>query len=109
MVFWSADPTSTDPPSYATTAESDETLAFDATALLVADDPPSAPESVLYRVVDNGADVAVALTDAAALGEGNIVTQRLRDLAAGTTYRLRVTFATSGNRRAMTLVVQVVE
>lgn len=96
------------PPTFTTTAESDETISLDATALLIGGDPPSAPQAALFRVQD-GADATATLQDAPALGGGNAITQRLRGLAAGTTYRLRVTFLTSGNRRAMTVIVICVE
>lgn len=109
MVFWSADDTAVSPPSYTTTAEEDVTLAFDATALLVAGDPPTVPQSVLYRVVDNGADEVIALADSPAPGASNTITQRIRGLVAGVTYKLHVSFVTGGNRRAMTLVVIVTE
>lgn len=109
MVFWSADDTSVSPASYTTTADEDVTLSFDATALLAGGGAPSAPASVLYRIVDNGADEAVALPESPALGASNTITQRLRGLVAGVTYKLHISFATGGNRRAMTLVIVVVE
>lgn len=107
MAFWSADATSTVEASYTTSIDEDVALRFDVTALL-AGGVPSAPQSALYRVVDNGADVAVTLADTPTI-EPNTVVQRLRGLTAGTTYKLRISFLTSGNRRAMTLVVIVVE
>lgn len=103
--FWAVDKTFTDPPSYETTAESDETLSFDTTALLIGGGAPSAPEAILFRVVDGGADAPVALADSPQVASGNTITQRLRGLAAGTTYRYRLTFLTSGNRRAMTTIL----
>lgn len=102
---WASNPTSTVPPSYHTTAEEDVALTFDTTALLVAGGAPSGAVSALYRV---DTDAAVTLVDTPTV-DGNIVTQRLRGLTAGLTYRLRVTFLTSGNRRAMTLFVVVEE
>lgn len=108
MAFWAADPTSTVEASFTTTAEEDVALRFDVTALLVGGGVPSAPQSALYRVVDNGADVAVTLADTPTI-ESNTVVQRLRGLTADTTYKLRVSFLTSGNRRALTLVVICVE
>lgn len=109
MPYWTADATSTTPPSYTTTVDEDVTLSFDATALLVGGGVPSAPVAALTRVVDGGADEAATLADAPTLLGGNLIGQRIRNLAANTTYKLRVSFLTSGNRRAMTVYVVVVE
>jgi hypothetical protein len=51
MAFWSQDATSTDPPSYTTTAQEDVTLTITTTPLLVSGGAPSAPSSLLYQVV----------------------------------------------------------
>lgn len=107
--FWAQDPTSTDPPSFTMAPEEDCTLSFDATALVVGADAPSAPTAVLHRIVDNGADAAVTLADAPQLGSGNTIQQRIRGLTAGETYRLRVLFETGGNVRAMSVVIVVTE
>lgn len=108
MPFWSADDTFVAPPSFTTTAGADETVAIDVTPRLVGGDPPTDPLATLYRIVDNGADVAADLADSPAV-DGNTITQRLRDLEAGTVYRLRLTFLTGGNRRPATLAVICVE
>jgi len=100
--FWQVDDTFVSPPSFTMTAEADETVSLDATALLVGGDPPASPESALFRIVDNAPDVEVTLADAPTVA-GNLIRQRLRGLTADTTYRLRVSFLTSGNRRPMTL------
>jgi len=109
MAFITKDPTSTEPFSYTTTSDEDVTLSFDTTPLLVSAGAPTLPLAALARVVDNGADVAVTLSDAPTVTGGNLIGQRLRNLAAGETYKLRVTFLTSGNRRAMTTYIVVVE
>lgn len=109
MPMWRADETSTVPPSFVMAPEEDVTLSFDATALVVGADAPSAPMAVLHRIVDNGADAAVTLADAPTLGSGNTITQRVRGLTADTTYRLRVLFETGGNIRAMSVVIVVTE
>ena len=109
MAFITKDPTSTEPFSYTTTSDEDVTLSFDATPLLVSGGAPTVPLATLARVVDNGPDVPVALADAPTIISGNLIGQRLRNLAAGETYKLRVTFLTSGNRRAMTTYIVVVE
>lgn len=107
--FWAADATSTVPPSFVMAPEEDVTLSFDATALVVGGDAPSAPTAVLHRIVDNGADAAATLADTPQLGSGNTISQRVRGLTAGETYRLRVLFETGGNIRAMSLVVIITE
>jgi len=89
------------------TPESDETHAVDMTGLLVSASAPTVPLAVLYRVVDGGADTVATLTDTPAIA-ANTVTQRLRNLTAGE-YRLRLSFLTSGNRRAVTVPLVVVE
>jgi len=89
------------------TPESDETISVDVTALLVAAGAPTVPLAVLYRVVDGGADTVTVLTDTPGIA-ANTVTQRLRNLVAGE-YRLRLSFLTSGNRRAVTVPLVVVE
>lgn len=108
MAFWSQDATSTDPPSYTTTAQEDVTLTITTTPLLVSGGAPSAPSSLLYQVVDNAADVAVTLTDTPTVN-GNVISQRIRNLTANTTYRLRVSFTTSGQVRSMTTFLVVTE
>lgn len=104
----SADRTLTNPPTYTTTPEESVALRFDTTELLSGDDPPTAPQSLLFRVVELGADEPVTLADAPTL-DGTIVVQRIRALPANATYRLRVTFLTGGNRRAITLTIICVE
>lgn len=108
MAFWQADETTVTPPAFYTTAEGDETVAIDVTALLVSAGAPSVPQTVLFTVVDNAPDTAVTLADTPTL-VGNIFSQRLRGLTANTTYRLRGSFLTSGNRRPFTLFVVVRE
>lgn len=104
MAFWSTDATSTDPPSYTTTAQEDVTLLITTTPLLVSAGAPSAPSSLLYVVVDNAADTAVALADSPTVS-GNVISQRIRNLTAGTTYRLRVSFTSTSQVRSMTIIV----
>lgn len=111
MAFWSVDDTYVSPPQFTTTAEADEYLSLDATALLVESVAPSDPETTLFRIVDDGADAAVALDEEdVPIVIGNTVVQRVRGLTAGTDYKLRVTFLTGGaNRRPMTLAIRCVE
>lgn len=106
---WQSDATMTDPPSYVTTSQEDVTLAFDVTALLVGGGAPSAPVGACFVVADNAPDTAFTLQDQPALGTGNFINQRLRGLAAGTTYRYRLTFTTGGNKRSLTTIILVVE
>lgn len=107
--FWSQDGTMVGPsPYYETTTEEDVTLSFDTTALLVSGGAPSSPQGALH-VVQEGTDATATLQDQPAISTGNTITQRLRGLTAGVTYRLRITFLTSGNRRAMTLICRCVE
>ncbi len=107
--YWSQVPTDTDPPSYTTTGAEDVILPLDATALLVGGGAPSAPTATLYRLVDGGADVAVALPDTPTLGTPPLVNQRIRGLAGHTVYRLFVSFTTGGQIRTMSRVIVVVE
>ncbi len=109
MSFWTQLPTDTEPASYTTTATEDVILPLDATALLIGGGAPSAPASVLRRIVDNAADVTVALADAPTLGAGNLINQRVRGLVPGTVYHLAVSFATGGQVRTMTRVIVCVE
>ena len=109
MPFIAKDPTSTEPFSYTTTSDEDVVLSFDTTPLLAGAGAPTVPLASLARVVDNGTDVPVTLTDAPTIAGGNLIGQRLRNLTAGETYKLRITFLASGNRRAMTTYVVVVE
>jgi hypothetical protein len=108
VAFWQEDGTFVAEKTYETTAEEDVTLSFDTFKLLVSGGAPSLPQAALF-VVQTGADVSATLQDQPAISTGNTITQRLRGLTAGVTYRLRITFLTSGNRRALTLIVPVRE
>lgn len=91
-----------------TTPESDETHTFNVSGLLVSGGVPSLPLAVLYRVVSGGDDTVVTLQDTPTIASATSVAQRLRGLTAGE-YRLRLSFLTSGNRRAGTAPIIVVE
>jgi len=108
--FWAADDTATVPPSYVTTVEEDVTLSCDVTALLVSGGVPAvaATPAKLYRIVDGAADVEVVLADVTTVAT-NILSQRIRNLTANTTYRLRWRFVTSGNTRTCSTILQVTE
>ncbi len=89
------------------TPESDETRTFDVTGLLVAGGAPTLPIGVLRQVVA-GVDTVVPLQDQPAVASGTTITQRFRGLTAGE-YRLRLSVLSSGNRRAGTVSIVVVE
>jgi hypothetical protein len=110
MSMWSADPTSTLPASYTTTAEEVVTLTCDVTALLVGGGAPSVSSTParLFRIVDNGADEEVTGLSATTVN-GNVLAQLLPTLTPGARYKLRWRFVTSGNTRACTTVIDCVE
>lgn len=104
VAFWQADATSTAPASYVTSADEDVVLACDVTALLVSGGAASSPACTLWRIVNDGADELVALADAATAAS-NVISQRVRNLVAGVTYKLRWKFTTSGNVRTCDTIV----
>jgi hypothetical protein len=106
--FWQEDGTFVAEKTYETTAESDEVLSFDTTKLLVSGGAPSSPQAALF-IVQTGADATATLQEQPTVSTGNTITQRLRGLTAGVTYRYRLSFLTSGNRRAVTLICKCVE
>lgn len=110
MTTWAADPTSTAPPSYTTTAEEVVTLTCDVTALLVSGGAPSVASTParLFRIVDNGADEEVTGLDATTVN-ANVLAQLLPTLVPGARYKLRWRFITSGQTRACTTVIDCVE
>ncbi len=108
--YWSADATSTAPPSYVTNVEESVTLSCDVTALLVSGGAPAvaATPAKLYRIVNDAADVEITGLAATTVA-GNILSQLLPALVARETYKLRWRFVTSGNTRTCTTVIVVAE
>lgn len=103
QVAWQAEADSVKPPSFQMGFNEDITISFDTTAY---GNSPSSPSAVLYTF-DTGSDVSASLEDQPTLGGGNIVNQRLRNLASGTTYRLEELVTIGGNVMRMLLYVEV--
>lgn len=97
---WRTDETTVDEEHYITTPQEDVVLAFTTTALLSGGDNPS---SVVSRMYSTPTQLFTLLDDPTVVGA--TISQRLRGLAAGTHYLLRITFETGGNTRSMSLLV----
>jgi hypothetical protein len=97
MSGWQVRAITFDPPVLYTTAREDIIISLDLSALLIDDDPPTLPETVLIRQ-ELTVHTVITLQDTPTMDD-NFVQQRLRGLTSGGMYKLYVSVLTNGMRR----------
>lgn len=97
---WRTDATTVRGSPFVTTPEGDETIAINMADVLIDDDLPSLPTSVLTEIDSND---EIPLEDSPTIS-GVSLLQRIRNLRVGV-YRMRFTISTSGNVRPLTLII----